>query len=243
MLTSSYSIFHGAPGLRPIARGRRFVISEWERGVLFRHGRHQADLDPGAHRLWANGLSMARVDLRPWVLTMPLQEVPTADGVTVRISLALRVKVADALAFVTASQSPIEQVYLAAQVGLRELAATSTVDALVAGRSELGRGVLARASEGGVEVGIEIGQVELKDIVLPVDLRRAQAQVLLARAEGAAALERARGETAALRSLANAARLAADQPALLQLRLLQQLAASPGHTVVIGGQATVTPAG
>ena len=77
-------------------------------------------------------------------------------------------------------------------------------------------------------------QLELKDIVLPADLKRAQAQVLMARAEGLAALERARGETAALRNLADAARLCAGNPALLQLRLLQQLATGPGHTVVIG---------
>ena len=57
----------------------------------------------------------------------------------------------------------------------------------------------------------------------------------MAQAQGLAALERARGETAALRSLANAARQAEGSPApLLQLRLLQQLAATPGHTVVIG---------
>ena len=77
-------------------------------------------------------------------------------------------------------------------------------------------------------------QLELKDIVLPGELKRAQAELLVARAKAASDLERARGETAALRSLANAARLAADNPTLLQLRLLQQLETSTGHTVVIG---------
>ncbi|MCA1706792.1 MAG: hypothetical protein LC808_27445 [Actinobacteria bacterium] len=63
----------------------------------------------------------------------------------------------------------------------------------------------------------------------------------MARAEGLAALERARGETAALRNLANAARLCADNPALLQLRLLQQLSTGSGHTVVIGTPPLGTP--
>lgn len=74
----------------------------------------------------------------------------------------------------------------------------------------------------------------MKDIILPGELKRAQTEVLVARAQGTAALERARGETAALRSLANAARMATDTPALIQLRLIQQLEASTGHTVVIG---------
>lgn len=88
---------------------------------------------------------------------------------------------------------------------------------------------------GVAELGLVLDQLELKDVVLPADLKRAQAQVLVARAEGQAALERARGETAALRNLANAARLCADNPALLQLRLVQQLETSSGHTVVMAG--------
>lgn len=118
-------------------------------------------------------------------------------------------------------------------MALRELIAQSTVEDLVAGRAGAG-GRLLEGVRGVEELGLALDQLELKDIVLPADLKRAQAQVLIARAEGQAALERARGETAALRNLANAARLCAEQPALLQLRLLQQLAAGPGHTVVVG---------
>jgi len=52
--------------------------------------------------------------------------------------------------------------------------------------------------------------------------------------QGLAALEKARGETAALRNLANAARLVEDNPALMQLRLLQSLGETSGNTVVLG---------
>jgi len=54
-----------------------------------------------------------------------------------------------------------------------------------------------------------------------------------ARKEGEAALERARAETASLRNLANAGRMVEDNPGLLQLRMLQQLASSPGSSVVL----------
>jgi len=91
------------------------------------------------------------------------------------------------------------------------------------------------------QFGLAVEQLEIKDVILPGELKKAQAQVLVARAQGLAALERARGETAALRSLANAARLAADNPSLVQLRLLQQLEMSAGHTVVIGTGLAGTP--
>ncbi len=83
-------------------------------------------------------------------------------------------------------------------------------------------------------LGITLGELNLKDVIVPGELKRAQIQAQIAQAQAAATLERARGETAALRSMANAVRMAAENPVLIQLRLLQQLDATSGHTVVIG---------
>lgn len=208
-------------------------MNQWERALLFRNGAVVRTLDPGAYRLWASGWSLRRVDVRPWILQVPTQEVPTSDGVTVKVTAAGRVRVVDPVTYVTASQDPLGALYLAVQVALRELVAAASVEDLLAARGDIGLQLLA-STRGVEELGLAIEQLELKDIVLPADLKRAQAQVLIARAEGLAALERARGETAALRNLANAARLCADNPAVLQLRLLQQLSTGPSHTVVIG---------
>jgi SPFH domain / Band 7 family len=84
------------------------------------------------------------------------------------------------------------------------------------------------------EIGVELLSVDVRDVMVPAELKRAYAAVVTARHEGAASLERARGETAALRSLANAGRLLEDHPGLLSLRLVQELGAHPGNTVVLG---------
>ncbi|MGH9194482.1 MAG: hypothetical protein ACRD1T_01920, partial [Acidimicrobiia bacterium] len=83
--------------------------------------------------------------------------------------------------------------------------------------------------------------VNLKDIMFPGDLKKMFAQVVQAQKAGLAALEKARGETAALRNLANAARMIEGNPALMQLRLLQQLAESTGNTLVLGFPSSQTP--
>ena len=70
--------------------------------------------------------------------------------------------------------------------------------------------------------------------MVPSEMKRAFAGIVAARREGEAALERARGETAALRGLANAGRMLDDNPGLLQLRILQQLGASSGNTIMLG---------
>jgi regulator of protease activity HflC (stomatin/prohibitin superfamily) len=173
-----------------LERGRRFVIAEWERGVLFEDGRLVGELGPGPDRRWARSATLRRVDLRPWILDVPTQEVPTADGLTVKVTVVGRARVVDPVAYVTASQDSAASLYLQAQIAAREVVAGTTVEQLVTTRPAVG--------------------------------------------DALTALERARGETAALRNLANAASLLKDNPALLQLRLVQQLAATTGHTVVIG---------
>ncbi len=213
--------------------GKRVTVGAWERGLLFRDGAVVDVLEPGTYRRWRARYTVRRVDMRPWLLTVPTQEVPTSDGVAVKVTAAGRAKVVDPLAFVSAVQDTHSSLYLAVQLAMREVVATHTVEELLAGRAELGT-ELAAAVRNVAELGVAVEHLELKDLILPSDLKRAQGEVLVARAQGLAALERARGETAALRSLANAARLAEASPALLQLRLFQQLAANPGHTVVIG---------
>jgi len=87
------------------------------------------------------------------------------------------------------------------------------------------------------KLGVSVLAIEVKDVMLPADLKRAFADVLKAKQEGQAALERARGESASLRNLANAARVLEGNPALMNLRLMQSLAATQnggGNTLVLG---------
>jgi regulator of protease activity HflC (stomatin/prohibitin superfamily) len=233
-LMRQFAMFDSAPAGRVMRRGRRVTVNEWEQGLLFHHGRLVATVGPGAQRRWTGGYSLRSVDLRPWVVLVPTQEVPTADGVTLKLTVAGRARITDATTYVTAARDTEQAVYLAMQIALRELVATTTVEELLTGRDEIAGRLLAGV-RGLDTLGIAVDKLDLKDIILPAELKKAHAEVLVARAQGAAALERARGETAALRNLANAARMAADNPALVQLRLLQQLEASSGHTVIIAG--------
>ena len=91
-------------------------------------------------------------------------------------------------------------------------------------------------------IGVQVHAVEVRDVMLPGELRKAFSEVLKAKQEGQAALERARGESAALRNLANAARLIEGQPALATLRFLQTLEASnAGQTFVMNDLSALLP--
>jgi regulator of protease activity HflC (stomatin/prohibitin superfamily) len=83
-------------------------------------------------------------------------------------------------------------------------------------------------------LGLRLLEIEVRDLMLPGDLKRAFAQSITAQKESLASLERARGETASLRSLANAARLMREHPGLLQLRAIQAIESSKGNTITLG---------
>ena len=108
-------------------------------------------------------------------------------------------------------------------------------------RATIGPKVLERSASKLARLGIELLSVDVRDLMVPGDLKRVFAGVVAARKEGEATLERVRSETAALRNLANAGRMVEDNPGLLQLRMLQHLGASSGNTVMLSmpdGQAT-----
>jgi regulator of protease activity HflC (stomatin/prohibitin superfamily) len=167
-------------------------------------------------------------------MTIEGQEVMTSDGVAIKISLVVRYVIGDPAAWVMADHDAGRTLYLDVQLGLREIVAGRTLDEILAARTTIGPEVTALVAPQVATIGIELVAVEVRDVMVPGELKRAFAGVVAARHEGAAALERARGETAALRSLANAGRMVGDNPGLLSLRVVQELGTRGGNTIMLG---------
>jgi regulator of protease activity HflC (stomatin/prohibitin superfamily) len=210
------------------------TVHEYERGVRFVNGKFTGLADAGRTYFWRPTTEIQVLDVRPTSLTIQGQEVVTADGVALKISLVARYVIGDAAAYILSDSASSRTMYLDIQLGLREVVASRTVDEILAARTTIGPEILALVAPQVVTIGIELTAVEVRDVMVPSDLKRAFAAVVAARHEGAAALERARGETAALRSLANAGRMVTDNPGLLSLRVVQELSAGSGNTVVLG---------
>jgi regulator of protease activity HflC (stomatin/prohibitin superfamily) len=218
----------------------RIVVQEWERILLYRDGRFEEILGAGRHRRLRWRRRRVRVVVRPRLLVVPGQEVLTADGLSVKVSLTVAVRTSDPRRWHEAVDDADAFVYAALQIALREAVAARTLDELLAARGSLPDDVRARVETAAEAVGVEIDSLSLRDVMVPAELRRAAAEVATARAQGQAALERARSEVAATRALANAARMVAEQPALLQLRTLQAVEAG-GATVVLTTGSGVEP--
>lgn len=213
-----------------VTSGRYVTVPAWSRAVVFTDGALVGEEGPGRHR--RRGRSEWHVvDLRPSILTIPTQEVLTADGVQVRLSVVATITVVDPTLWVSASASPYEVIYSALQVALRDRVAELELASVSGARTTLLDGVEAELAPAFAALGVTVTSIALKDVTLPAEVRAAVAQVALTKQRALAELERARGEAASLRSLANTAKLIAENPALLQLRTLQ--AATEGAQVVI----------
>lgn len=202
------------------AETMKHTLYPWERAVRFDRGVLAGEVEPGQHK-FPRHVVLHRVDLRPRSLTPAAQDVPTADGVLVRVTVVVRWAVSSATTFVVASARPEDELYTAVQLALRSAVVTRAHSVIDPEREAISAEVLAGVAGRAAELGVVVSEVAVRDVVMPGELRRAALAELVAASEGRAALERARGETAALRSLLNAARLAEEHPALLELRALQ----------------------
>ncbi len=221
----------------------RIVVNEWETALLFRDGRYEGTLAPGAHRVGAlfQEVTVERLPRRQWVTEANI-ECASADRFPLRLTLTALCEITDAkLAFDT---DHIVRAKLALAAAAVHAASRAPLEDIVVGREALAAAAAARV-EGAVP-GCTVSPVQITSLLLPPETRRMFTDVERARREGEAALERARAEHAALRALANAARLLRGNPELMNLRLLQAVGSGqkPG-TLVLGGSALspVTPAG
>jgi regulator of protease activity HflC (stomatin/prohibitin superfamily) len=203
---------------------------------LYHHGLYVRRSNGGRHVLWGCGWKMDLIDLRKTSLLVADQEVLTADSVNLKFSLVVTYQVTNPVKAAHETQYWHAELYNVAQLALRAVVSGIAAEALLSQRLEIGAQLLARVQAPALDIGVSVLAIEVKDVMFPAELKRAFAEVLKAKHEGQAALERARGETAALRNLANAARVLEDNPALMNLRLMQSLdaAQNSGSTLVLG---------
>jgi regulator of protease activity HflC (stomatin/prohibitin superfamily) len=220
---------------------RRAVILEYERGLKYSNGRFKGILAPGPHWILKRTTTVTKVDVRTRFAPVSGQELLSADGVPIKVTIAAEYQIVDPAAAVNSVQSYDVAFYQALQVALRDIIGSTAIDEILAKRGELSHRLTDIASKPIEAFGLKLNSASIKDIMLPGEVKKIFTQVVKARQEGLAALERARGETAALRNLANAARLLDHSPSLMQLRALQCIGESTGNTFVMGVPAAGTP--
>jgi regulator of protease activity HflC (stomatin/prohibitin superfamily) len=201
------------------------TVEAHEAGLLFIDGRLVERLAPGRHAFWqvARTVRIAKVDLRPQALEVTAQEIMTKDRVGIRVTLTAFYRIADAEKATVGTADVGGTLYRLIQFAIREAVAARTLDDILAARDAIDKEVRAYVVARAPELGAEVGEIGVKDVILPGDVRELLNKVVEAERVAKANLIRRQEETAATRSLLNTARLMEDNPLLLKLKELEAL--------------------
>ncbi|MCB1504427.1 MAG: slipin family protein [Hyphomicrobiaceae bacterium] len=201
------------------------VVEAHEAGLLTVDGKLEARLPPGRHAFWQVGrtVKVGKVDLRPQPLEITAQEILTKDRVGVRVTLTAFYQIVDPEKAALASGDVPGTLYRLVQFAIREAVATRTLDDILAARDTIDSEVRAFVKERAADLGAEVKEIGVKDVILPGDVRELLNKVVEAERVAKANLIRRQEETAATRSLLNTSRLMEDNPLLLRLKELEAL--------------------
>ena len=211
---------------------KRTIIFEYERGLKYVNGKFAGVLAPGRYAHTYRTI-IEKLDVRLRTVVVGGQEVLSADGVNVKISLVAQFAIADANLAINHVARFQEALHIELQTALRRVVGALTIDGLLEQRQAIDAQLLELSAPRAAQFGLHLVAVNVRDLMLAGEFKKLFAQVVQARQEGLAALEKARGETAALRNLANAAKLLETNPALAHLRLLQAIGESSGSSIVL----------
>jgi regulator of protease activity HflC (stomatin/prohibitin superfamily) len=218
-------------------------IAATERGLLLRNGRYQQTLTAGLYRYWQYAdvrTTVQLVDMRRRNLTLNAQELMTRDKVTLRVTVSTEYVVSDERRMSEQLADVEGAVYQAAQLALRDYVSAVSLDALLEARTDLAQHLNQSVAPRLANVGLELLSIGVKDVVLPGEMKALLNRVIEAEKEAAANVILRREEVAATRSLANTARVMAEQPILLRLKELDALRDIAQHIqevrVVVGAE-------
>lgn len=197
------------------------VVREYERGVIFRLGRLVGAKGPGLFFLIPMIDKMVKVDLRTVTLDVPTQEVITKDNVPTKVNAVVYFRIINPENAIVEVEDYFSATSLISQTSLRSILGQSELDELLSEREKINTKLQDVIDSQTDPWGIKVSTVEVKDVELPENMKRAMAKQAEAERERRAKIINAEGEFQAAEKLASAAEIIGRHPAALQLRFLQ----------------------
>jgi regulator of protease activity HflC (stomatin/prohibitin superfamily) len=212
-------------GLFVLVRSVFIIVTEYERGVFFRLGKVLSGArGPGVVFRIPVIDRVVKVTLRVEVIDIPPQAVITQDNVTIQVDAVVYFQVIDPVQAIIGIDNFRFASQRIAMTSLRSIMGRHELDDLLAHRENINSELRETIARSCSQWGVEVRQVEVRDITLPPELLRAMARQAEAERERRAKVIAATGELQASEELSQAATKLAEAPGAMQLRTLQTLA-------------------
>ncbi len=199
------------------------ILREYERAVVFRLGKLLRAKGPGIVLLIPIVDRMVRMDLRVVTIDVPKQEIMTRDNVPVTVDAVVYFRVVDPVAAVIKVENYLKATSLIAQTTLRSVLGQAELDDLLSRRDKINQTLQEIVDRHTDPWGIKVTAVEVRDVVLPEDMKRTMAKQAESERERRAKVINAEGEFQAAEKLVQAAAMMGAQPIAVQLRFLQTM--------------------
>jgi len=202
---------------------RVFIVEPFEKAILFIDGKVSETLKSGIYYFWKNNISMTiqKVDLRQIQLEISGQEMLTKDKTALRINFYAQYKVTNINTAIIDNKNFEKQLYIIVQLALREYIGAVTLDELLENKESVAQKVLKTVSKKSVNLGVQVLDAGIRDIILPGEIKDIMNQVLIAQKKAQANVITRREETAATRSLLNTAKLMEENAMLFKLKEME----------------------
>ena len=221
-----------------IALGLR-IVTQYEKGVVFRFGRIVRVKDPGLNVIIPFIEQIRKVDLRTVTMPVPTQKIIPKDNVSVDVSAVAYFKVVDPIRSIVEIEDVRSAINQIAQTSVRNIVGKFQLDEILSERETINKEI-TNVLDGHTETwGVVVPIVEIKDIELPEGMQRAMAKQAEAEREKRAKIIAAEGEFLASQKLADTADIMAAHPIALQLRNLQtmaEIAVEKNSTIIFPAQ-------
>ncbi|HXK52402.1 slipin family protein [Candidatus Nomurabacteria bacterium] len=212
------------------------VIPEGYHGVVLFLGKYNRTLNPGLNFVLFPLEQVIKVDIREQVMDIPTQEAITKDNVSCMVDGIVRFKVLNPSTAIFKVQNYQSQISAKAQTALRDVIGSITLDEVLTKRAEIAehiKGIVDTAAE---QWGVDISAIEMQNIEIPADMKRAMAQQAEAERDKKARIIKAQGEKEAAVQLAEAAQVLSGAKGALELRTLQtlkEISADPSEKIIM----------
>ena len=198
-------------------------INEYERGIKFSCGKFSNIMTPGWKIVLPIIESYKKIDIRTKAVDVPEQDTITKDNISVRVNAVIYYKIFDAGKALLEVENFYYAVSQLAQTTMRNAIGSVTLDELLIEREKLSESICKIIDEATDPWGIKVENVELKDVLLPEEMKRVMAKAAEAEREKMAVITKAEGEVEASNNLAKAAETMARTPGAMHLRTLSTL--------------------
>ena len=205
-----------------LAAGVR-IVNQYENGIVFRLGRFAGTRTPGLNVIIPIVDRMVIVDMRTVTRDVPPQDVITRDNVSVKVNAVLFFRVVDAQRAIIQVEDYLYATSQLAQTSLRAILGQQELDDLLSQREKINKKLQEVIDQHTEPWGIKVSNVEVKDVDLPQEMKRAMSKQAESERERRAKIIAAEGEFQASEKLAQASEVLGRSPAALQLRYLQTL--------------------